>query len=1059
MHAPCRHWPSMQLARSMTRSPLSLPACLGGIARRARPLLQHVTAPRAVPGETVIAAKSSLRQYHGALHPSTPGPSRSRTESSVLQGNLSAGAETMSPRPKMTVLRLEDLESVNHHPTVSSSADVPGLPTLDTIPKPKRKRVSRAKQSQKDTPGLADSQEEIVTVMPKAIETKMSEPKKRITPLRKQILELEATYPDCVLLVRVGEFYELYDHNAVEYGHLLGLKMGSKVFGGQTIPFTGFPIRQLDRHLETLVGRHHLKVALCEQFQDDRETGTRSFRRSVHRIITPGTLIDEQFLDQAENNWLLAVASDKTSHTLGLSWLDLSTGDFFTQETSYESFPNDLARIRPREIILNSNLRDEPEHAVLEAIQKLGQFVVSYEDMRSAAQLALKNENEILSEAEEYYGFDPRHLRPFTNREQSACLAILRYVNHTQMGRRPAVQQPIEWRDNSIMKIDRNTIEALELVRTLRDSSRMGSLLYYLDKTKTKAGSRLLADWMTSPLTNIDKINRRLDMVEFIGNDSHLMNDIDVYLAECRDVQRAIQKLSLGQIDPQDLIAIRVTLEALQRIKGRMTDKIMLTASQKASRSKANTVVPSLVRETVDNIQGLEHICALIRNVVDESMEQDQEYGFINESVSPILNEMHNKLRELKGQRKTLLDQWTLHLGGVKPFEIKSSFGYRHIVELRSTITAERLRELLNGGVVDVSHADQRRSKVRYQVPVLSQLMDLIERMEAQIVQEEMSILNATRSEILEESTAIVQNCRYIAQLDVLLAFSKIMLERQYTRPVLNDSTLSRIDAGRHPVVELALQDEGRHFVENSCAVGQEELIWLLTGPNMGGKSTFLRQNAILTIMAQMGSFVPAASAQLGIVDKVFSRLGASDNLANSQSTFMVEMSETASILQNATEKSLVIMDEVGRGTATLDGCAIAYATLHHLYNTNRCRTLFATHYHELADMVGAINGRYGAVGRTQVSGEFVKDEQGMPETATTGALQAWRGQAPLAHVRCYQTTLEKQGDESYAYVHQVVPGVCRQSHGIHVAKLAGMPPSAIEVSTRILEVLQSSEG
>ncbi|KAF9283898.1 DNA mismatch repair ATPase msh1 [Mortierella alpina] len=1059
MLAPGRHWPCMKLARSMTRSHLLLPTFLGDFARRARPLLQHVPASRSVDGETIIVSKSSVRQYHAALHPSTPRPSRSKADSNGVQGGLSAEAETMSSRPKLTVLRLEDLEGVNSNPTILSSDDVPGLPMLDTTPKPKRKRVSRAKQSRKDAAGLADPQAEIVTLMPKGIETKATESKKRLTPLRKQILELEATYPDCVLLVRVGEFYELYDHNAVEYGHLLGLKMGSKVFSGQTIPFTGFPIRQLDRHLETLVGRHSLKVALCEQYQDDRETGTRSFRRSVHRIITPGTLIDEQFLDQAENNWLLAVASDKTSHTLGLSWLDLSTGDFFTQETSYESFPNDLARIRPREIILNSNLRDEPEHAVLEAIQRLGQFVVSYEDMRSAAQLALKIENEILSEAEEYYGFDPRHLRPFTNREQSACLAILRYVNHTQMGRRPVVQQPIEWKDNSIMKIDRNTIEALELARTLRDSSRMGSLLYYLDKTKTKAGSRLLADWMTSPLTNIDKINRRLDMVEFLGNDSHLMNDIDVYLAECRDAQRAVQKLSLGQIDPQDLVAIRITLEALQKIKDRMTDKIMLVTPQKVSRSKDSKAIPSLAQETVDNIQGLEHICALIRNVVDESMEQDQEYGFINESVSPILNDMHTKLRELKGQRKTLLDRWTMHLGGVKPFEIKSSFGYRHIVELRSTITAERLRELLNGGVVDVSHADQRRSKVRYQVPELSQLMDSIERMEAQIVQQERSILNATRSEILEESTAIVQNCRYIAQLDVLLAFSKIMLERQYTRPTLNNSTLSLIDSGRHPVVELALQDEGRHFVENSCAVGEEELIWLLTGPNMGGKSTFLRQNAILTIMAQMGSFVPASYAQLGVVDKVFSRLGASDNLANSQSTFMVEMTETASILQNATERSLVIMDEVGRGTATLDGCAIAYATLHHLYNTNRCRTLFATHYHELADMVGAISGSYGAAGRREISDKSAKDRQDVPRISAGGELQTWRGQAPLTHVRCYKTTLEKQDDESYAYIHQVVPGVCRQSHGIHVAKLAGMPASAIDVSTKILEVLQTPNG
>lgn len=273
--------------------------------------------------------------------------------------------------------------------------------------------------------------------------------------------------------------------------------MGSKTFGGKTIAFTGFPMRQLDRHLETLVAKHHLKVALCEQYQNDDEGGSRSFRRSIHRIITPGTLIDEQFLDQGENNWLLAVSTDKTSHLLGLSWLDLSTGDFFTQETTYDSFPNDLARIRPREVIVNSNLRTQPDHPVLQTMQEMGPFVVGFEDMRTAAQLAVKLENEILNEAAELYEFDPRHLRPFSNREQSACLAILRYINHTQMGRKPVVQQPIQWQDDSIMKMDKNTIEALELVRTLRDPSRIGSLLHYLDQTKTKAGSRLLSDWLS----------------------------------------------------------------------------------------------------------------------------------------------------------------------------------------------------------------------------------------------------------------------------------------------------------------------------------------------------------------------------------------------------------------------------------------------------------------------------------------------------------------------------------------------------------------------------------
>jgi DNA mismatch repair protein MutS len=543
----------------------------------------------------------------------------------------------------------------------------------------------------------------------------------------------------------------MYDHNA-EYGRILGLKIGSKTFSGHTIDFTGFPVRQLDRHLETLVAKHHFKVALCEQFQD---SSSRHFRRSVHRIITPGTLIDEEFLDQGENNWLLAVATDKTTQSLGLSWLDLSTGDFYTQETTYDSFPNDLARIRPREIVLNANLKDEPEHPVLQTIHQLGQYVVSFEVMRSAAQPTALRDSAILKEAEEQLGFDPRHLRPFTNREQAACLTILRYVNHTQMGRKPVVQQPIEWQDDSTMKIDRNTIEALELVRTLRDNSRTDSLLYHLDKTRTKAGSRLLADWLSmgfyyqqlsvksrklgttlsfnlldltlrlsafiaSPLTSIKKINSRLDMIEFLGQDTHLMNDIDVYLMDCRDAQRAIQKLSLGQIAPQDLVAIRVTLEALQKIKGRMADKMAQLDAQNHGTPNDHQMpsAPALVREMVDKIDGLEHICTLIRNVVDESMDVHQEYGFINANVNPVLNELHIKLQELKQRRKTILDSWTKHLGGLRPYDIKSSFGFRHVVEMRSTIIAERLRELLGGNIVDVSHTEQRRSKIRYQVPV-----------------------------------------------------------------------------------------------------------------------------------------------------------------------------------------------------------------------------------------------------------------------------------------------------------------------------------------------------
>ncbi|KAF9343310.1 DNA mismatch repair ATPase msh1, partial [Mortierella sp. AD094] len=680
MHGACRHQSCIRLGHAIAFSSSSLYS-----SPRFSPAPWEKISQRFVSGvyetigrETIgrVATNSSIR-YHHTLNPLRP--SAYQFARGKKSENLAIASIETSPldklkklrgSPKKSILSLDDLQSVNPSPTVFPiAAPHTSIPTEDVVEtKPARKRASKSKPND-----LPDEPDAINTVASTVVETQ-----KRLTPLRKQILELEASYPDCVLLVRVGEFYELYDHNAVEYGHLLGLKMGAKMFGGQSVPFTGFPIRNLDRYLEILVGKHRLKVALCEQFQDDNESG-RLFRRSVHRIITPGTLIDEQFLNQAENNWLLAVATDKGTHSLGLSWLDLSTGDFFTQETTCDSFANDLARIRPREIILNSNLRESPGHPVIQAIHNLGSAVVSFEDMRTAVQLARRRENEILKEAEEQFGFDPQYLKPFSNREQSACLSILRYVNHTQMGRRPVVQQPIEWQDSSIMKIDKNTIESLELVRTLRDSTKVGSLVHYLDRTKTQAGSRLLTDWLTSPLTSIDKINKRLDMVEFFSQDSHLMNDIDIHLTACRDAQRCIQKLSLGRFDPQDLVAIRTTLESLQRIKERMNHKIALVNHGSEvgadNTSPAKQTVPALVQDTVNNIHGLEHICALIRNVVDETGNKYQEYGFVNEGVSPALNDLHTKLRELKDRKKVLLDKWKSELGGLRPFEIKSSFG------------------------------------------------------------------------------------------------------------------------------------------------------------------------------------------------------------------------------------------------------------------------------------------------------------------------------------------------------------------------------------------------
>ncbi|PBP19244.1 MutS2 protein [Diplocarpon rosae] len=871
-------------------------------------------------------------------------------------------------------------------------------------------------------------------------------------------------FENCVLLTRVGGFYELYFEHAEEFAPLLNIKLARRPTrsGAPVVPMAGFPFFQLDRYLKILVQDLNRYVAVAEEFPNDAsgkvKAGGLMHDRRVTRIITPGTLIDENFMDPFTNNYVLAIhiadVSVKASsddlpqgkpanrdHNLpvGLAWLDLSTGHFFTQSTTLSALPSFLARIGPREIVLGEGLRASKDHTIFEVLADDHHHLITYTDPSDLKGLS---EWEAMLESP----IPARMVAEFTAEEVAAGSSVLKYVETRLQGSNIKLQPPC--RQHDLMGIDKHTMRALEIKKTMKEDTVSGSLLHTIRRTVTQGGARLLENWLSSPSTSLDVINSRLDLVTIMLDNELLRERIRVLLRRSYDSHRLLQKFAFGRGDPDDLLALAATIyatqdviTALQESSGdssmqAMTSRIDLTGpsalasrireaideegimqQQRLSDSEAGEM--QALAEAIITSTGTQSDAAILprsRGSKKKSTSIREHYTDTNEpwimkpAASGTLTRLHHEIQSLSSEKVTLADSLIQRLGA-PTLTLQFRPGLGHICHIKGKDTKLSLSETRS-----VSSSKSTRS---FQHPEWTALGHRIHQCTTHIRVEEQRVFHALRSQTIHNIIPLRRNAAVLDELDIACSFATLAAEKRWIRPILNSGTTHKIVGGRHPTVEGGLEQEGRTFITNDCFVGAPHKIWLITGPNMAGKSTFLRQNALITILAQVGSYVPASYAELGIVDQLFSRVGSADNLYRDQSTFMVEMLETASILRRATRRSFVIMDEIGRGTTPRDGDAVAFAVLWYLYERNGCRALFATHFHGLAERV------------------------------ETGGLKKGIG------FWCTDVVEDEVGG-GFRYEHKLKEGVNRRSHALKVARLAGLPEEVVDVARR---VLQHGEG
>lgn len=842
----------------------------------------------------------------------------------------------------------------------------------------------------------------------------------------------------------------------------------------------GFPFFQLDRFLKMLVQDLNKYVAISEEFtpkaEDKALSGGLLFDRKVARIITPGTLIDEKFIDPSEHNFLLAIYFDipaleaqlkqhtekdgassnqhvlsSVPHQVGLSWLDLSTGDFYTQLTTTQMLPSAIARIGAREIVVDQNVQDVIGHELQMLVghdHRLVTFFPFPKVFHPISEWGPMLESPVPEESR----------ASFTPEEIAAGCSLLEYTREQLQGTNLKLQPPIRRHSNESMSIDRNSLSGLEILETARDGFGKGSLLHAVRRTSTKSGARLLRDRLTSPSTSLQVINERLELVAIFIQHSELRDSIIQLLKRSYDSQRLVQKFAFGKGDPDDLICLSRAIEASKEVRQALSEHSRLTSSTNTPTSNqsissmisrlyldgpsalAEKILAAIDEEGLLQKQRIEDstaaeaaslaqkvaldegtpsdLEALPKKVRTKKAERptavDTESGppdtwIMRRDASRILDKLHTKLEDLSNEKISLTQQLREAVESTA-LSLKWTPGLGHICHVKGAkISQQSLEDL--GVTRNVSSTKSTRS---FYLPAWTELGAKMDHVKIRIRQEEQAIFESLRREVILNLVKIRRNAAVMDELDVACSFAVLAEEQQMVRPILNNGTQHKIVGGRHPTVKLGLEEQGRSFVSNDCFLGDSQRIWLITGPNMAGKSTFLRQNALITILAQVGSFVPAAYAEIGIVDQIFSRIGAADDLFRDQSTFMVEMLETAAILKQATSKSFVIMDEVGRGTTPEDGTAVSFASLHHLHYHNQSRVLFATHFHALADM-------------TQ---KFEKLER-------------------------YCTDVKDLPSGAFSFVHKLRKGVNRDSHALKVAQLAGLPKETLELAQRVREEIR----
>lgn len=816
--------------------------------------------------------------------------------------------------------------------------------------------------------------------------------------------------------------------------------------------------------------------------------------RRVARIVTPGTLIDENFMDPYANNYVMALhigrvrsqglqlpaelppptsasahiapsdvdtggeggqgpvsaiqPCDDDAMSLGLAWLDLSTGHFGTQQANLASLPAILSRLCPRELLLDQALQSYPDHSIFTFLADERRIVTYAQAPQASSPLLDPSEWAPMLES----ALTDSEAASFSVPEVHAAGLLLGYVKDRLQGMAIRLQPPLRHENMELMAIDKNTLRALEIKQTMRDGAFRGSLLHAIRRTVTKSGARLLNEWLSAPSTSLDVITSRQDLVAWFIAGVDIRDSVILLLRQTFDSPRLVQKFTLGRGDADDLLGLANTINVTKDIIELLDNSPGLVEEPQAECiaslvSRISLAEPlklaRRIKKAIDE-EGIIHqhevqdseasqMMALAENVVSvegtqddaaslpkgkrkrplslrEYYAEDNEAWIMKPAASPTLKRLHAELTSLLEEKETLNDTLRDRLA-TPSLTLRWTPGLGHIAHIKG-------KDARN--LADVRALSASRSTRSFHLPEWTQLGQRLDQVRVQIRAEEQVVFHSLRGQVVRNLVKLRHNAAVLDELDIATGFAKLAHEQNLVRPKLNNTTNHTIMGGRHPTVEGGLFERGRSFVRNDCMVGsaKDGRVWFITGPNMAGKSTFLRQNALITVLAQIGCYVPASYAEMGIVDAIFSRVGSADNLYQDQSTFMVEMIETAQILKQATSRSFVIMDEIGRGTTPEDGSAVAFACLHHLATVNQCRTLFATHFHNVADLVvaeGLCAGEGGGV------------------------------------VQMYCTELKEDGTGGFVYNHKLRRGINRQSHALKVAKLAGVPDRAINKALEVL--------
>jgi DNA mismatch repair protein MutS len=805
-----------------------------------------------------------------------------------------------------------------------------------------------------------------------------------VTPMMAQYLEIKAAHPGALLFYRMGDFYEMFFEDAIAASEALDIALTKRgKHDDEDIPMCGVPVHAAEGYLLTLI-RKGFRVAVCEQLENPAEAKKRGYKavvkRDVVRLVTPGTLTEDSLLDARRHNYLAAFAEVRDEGAL--AWVDISTGAFHVVPCAAVRLGPELARLTPREVLLS----DDSAHRT--TVEETGAAV---------SELGKAAFDSTLGEKRLCNLYDVASLDAFgtfTRAQVSAMAAVVEYLEITQRGNLPLLRPPVAEGETANMQIDAATRRSLELTHSMA-GGRAGSLLATIDRTITAAGARLLERRLSSPSRTIDTIQARQDAVSYFVEETKLRQSIRDGLRGVHDIDRALSRLALDRAGPRDMTAIRNTLGQAEQIAASLPEGL-----------------PDHLQSVTGDLTGHEDLLDLLdQALVAEPPLLTRDGGFI----APGYDEELDEARTLRDEGRSVIAAMQAEyseLSGVPSLKIKHNNVLGYFIETTATHAEKMMTPPLNETFI---HRQTTANQVRFTTVPLSEIETKILNAGGRALEIEKRLYSSLREAIIAKAAPLSALARALSELDVSAALADLAKAEDWTRPVVDTSRAFDISKGRHPVVEQSLKKSGDPFVANDTDLSKSN-IWLLTGPNMAGKSTFLRQNALIAVLAQMGAWVPAQAAHIGLVSQIFSRVGASDDLARGRSTFMVEMVETAAILNQADDRALVILDEIGRGTATYDGLSIAWATLEHLHDVNRCRALFATHYHEMCQLADKLDGVDNA------------------------------------------TVTVKEWDGDVIFLHEVKRGTADRSYGVQVARLAGLPAAVVNRAKVVLDALEKGE-